>query len=94
MIGQVIISSFVQVEHIEADLQKELDQFVENRNLDLVVLAFTSIIDNGSIFYASGALHNLVYEAFPNKLNEKHSFHEGIVSRKTQIVPMVTKALT
>ena len=48
---------------------------------------FTSIIDNGSIIFAKGRLENWVYEAFPD---DSTTFHEGLLSRKNQIVPTLT----
>ncbi len=94
MIGQVIISTLHQIKNREDEINQELKQFVENKGLDLIVLAFTSIIDNGSIFYAEGDKKAKVFEAFKNNENELHTFHEGIVSRKNQIVPTITKVLS
>lgn len=93
MIAQVIVSSVSEVKSIEKAVQSELDQFTKDRNLDLCVVAFTSILQNGSIFYASGDKKDAIFEAFPNSDGEAHSFHEDILSRKNQIVPTLSKAL-
>ena len=56
-------------------------------------LAFTSILENGSIFYAIAAvLSEIVTEAFPNQ-HGAHSFQEDILSRKNQIVPLPSRAI-
>lgn len=93
MIAQVIVSSVSEVRSIEKEVQKELDQFTKERNLDLCVVAFTSIMQNGSVFYASGEKKDAIFDAFPNIEGEKHSFHEDVLSRKNQIVPTLSKAL-
>ena len=76
MIAQVIISSVVEVKVIEDELQKELDKFTKENRLDLCVIAFTSILENGSIFYSAGEKKNAIFEAF---LTEKG---KNTVSRK------------
>lgn len=93
MIAQVIVSSVSEVRSIEKEVQKELDQFTKERILDLCVVAFTSIMQNGSIFYAAGEKKDTIFEAFPNVEGETHSFHEDVLSRKNQIVPTLSKAL-
>ncbi len=92
MIAQVIIAAVDEMREIEDALRKEMEQFTSNRSLDLFVVAVTSILENGSIFYASGALKDIVKEAFPDK-NGPHSFQEDILSRKNQIVPLLSRAI-
>ena len=93
MIAQVIVSSVFEVETIEAELQKELNKFTKEKRLDLCVVAFTSILENGSIFYSAGEKAESIFEAFPNNPGEEHSFHENVLSRKNQIVPTLSKAM-
>lgn len=93
MIGQVIISSVVEVKEIEEELQQELEMFTKSKKLDICVIAFTSILENGSIFYSAGEKADAIFEAFPNKEGEQHSFQEDVLSRKNQIVPMLSKAI-
>ena len=84
MIAQIIISAVDEVHSIEDELQQEMNSFAIDKELDLFVAAFTSILENGSIFYASGPLSEIVTEAFPNH-HGAHSFQEDILSRKNQI---------
>lgn len=92
MIAQVIIAAVDEVRSIEEELQQEMTQFTAAQSLDLFVVAFTSILENGSIFYASGPLQEVVREAFPNKQGA-HGFQEDILSRKNQIVPLLSRAI-
>ena len=94
MISQVIVSEEEQLTMSEEEIQSKLDVFTHKKNLDLCILAVTSILENGSIFYVSGEKAPWALEAFPNKDNEQHSFQSGIVSRKKQIVPIVTGVIS
>ena len=93
MIGQVIVSNVAEVREIEDELQKELASFTKTKGLDLCVLVFTSILENGSVFYSAGEKAQAIFEAFPNEPGESHSFHEDVLSRKNQIVPTLSRAM-
>lgn len=93
MIGQVIAYQVSEAKEIETRLLKEMDSFAMDKGLDLLVLTFTSILENGSVFYASGPIKSVVAEAFPNKKDESPSFQEDILSRKNQIVPLLSRAV-
>ena len=93
MIGQVIVSSVSEVKDIEVELQKKLNKFTKDKGLDLCVIVFTSILENGSIFYSAGEKAQSIFDAFPNKEGERHSFHEDVLSRKNQIVPTLSRAM-
>lgn len=92
MIAQVIISAVDEVQRIEGELQKELERFTKKKGLDLFVVAFTSILENGSIFYSAGKLASVLTDAFPDQ-NGPHSFQADILSRKNQIVPLLSRAI-
>ena len=92
-IGQVIVPSIAKAEAIGIQLQKALEKENEIHPADLHVIACTSLLENGSIFYAAGHKAQLIFEAFPNQENESHTFHENVLSRKNQIVPQLSKAI-
>lgn len=93
MIGQVIVSEVSETADIRDDLIDVMAQVCKDKGLDLLVMAFTSVLENGSIFFAVGDKANVVKEAFPDKLNESESFQEDILSRKNQIVPILSRAM-
>lgn len=93
MIGQVIVYELAEVHEIEEQFIAELTKFAQDKSLDLCVAAFTSILENGSIFYAAGEYQEVVKEAFPDKAGESYSFQEEVLSRKNQIVPRISRAL-
>ena len=93
MISQVIAYQVSEAKEIEDTPQSEMVKFAQEKGLDLLVVAFTSILENGSVFYAAGDIADVVAEAFPNHFEEEHSFQEDILSRKNQIVPLLSRAI-
>ena len=93
MISQIIVPSIDAFKQREDELNEEMEIFTKKKNLDLLIVAITSIIDKGSVFYATGDKSQYIVDAFPNKNNEEHSFQEDILSRKSQILPRITEAL-
>ena len=93
MVSQIIALELDEVRDIETALREEMEQIVKERGLDLLVVAFTSILENGSVFFGAGAWHSVVKEAFPWKENDPFTLQEDILSRKNQIVPMLTRAI-
>ena len=90
MISQVIVTSADTARGMERQVQKLLDEFTKKKGLDLCLMAFTSILENGSIVYAAGDKKPWALEAFPNKEGENHSLQKGVLSRKSQILPRIT----
>ena len=93
MIAQIIIPSISDFKGREKELIDEMAIFTKKKNLDLLVVAVSSIIEKGSIMYGSGKKEQAVIDAFPDNPGEEHSFQKGILSRKGQILPKITDAM-
>ena len=93
MISQVIVPGAENALEIAEEVQEELDVFTQKKQLDLCVMAMTSILDHGSVFFASGEKRQWALEAFPNVEGEAHTLQEGVLSRKLQIVPRLTQVI-
>lgn len=92
-ISQVILASMEDL-HLEAgDIQNALDVFAEKKDLDLSVLAFTSIQENGSVLYFGGNRTAWAQEAFPEDPARERTFHRGLLSRKQQLLPKLTAVI-
>ena len=61
MISQVIAYQVSEAKEIEDTLQSEMVKFAQEKGLDLLVVAFTSILENGSVFYAAGDIAAVSY---------------------------------
>lgn len=93
MISQCMVSSVRSLIGKENEIQACLDKLVHKKNLDLVVAAFTSVADEGSVFYGAGDKKARVEEAFPDTSEVGHDLQKGIFSRKSQILPALTAAI-
>lgn len=93
-ISQVMISSVAAFQYDSIETQKALEKFAEKKNLDLCVLVLSSIMENGSIFYVGGPRSEWGKKAFPDKEGEVHSLFEGVLSRKSQVLPMLTEVIS
>ena len=90
MISQVIVTSADIAREMESQVQELLEQFVKKKELDLCLMAFTSILENGSVVFAAGDKAAWAAEAFPDKEGETLSLQTGVLSRKSQILPRIT----
>ena len=92
-ISQIIVSSASERMHESAVIQPAVEAYAYKKNLDLVIVAFTSIVENGSVIYCAGNRSAWAQEAFPDKEGEEHSLIDGLMSRKQQILPRITKVI-
>lgn len=93
VVSQMILYQLNEVQGIEDKLLEVMNKMTQERKLDLWVMVFTSIHDNGSVFYGVGRLAHVIEEAFPNVPGETNSFIDNVVSRKNQIIPKLTVAI-
>ena len=93
MVSQVVVYEFGEVKKIVEDFQEGMEEYVKAHYLDLLVVVFTSVSDNGSIILGAGELKPAVTEAFPNVEGETLSFYSDVVSRKNQIIPRISLAI-
>ena len=92
-ISQVIVTSTNALREDDQEIQQAVESFAAKKRLDLSVLVFTSIMENGSIIYAGGNRAAWIPEAFPNRENEEHSFQQDLLSRKKQILPKINDVI-
>lgn len=71
-------------------LEEALKQEVTDLNLDLNVFLITDIINSNSQVIAFGARTDLVEKAFSVTLENNTAFLPGVVSRKKQVIPVLT----
>lgn len=74
-------------EEIEIAMQKVIDE----KELDLFFFAITDIINSNSQVIALGKEACLVERSYDVKLENNTAFLEGVVSRKKQIIPVLTE---
>ena len=93
-ISQVIVPSARDTQRDAKEITAALDRFAQKKYIDLAVLVFTSILENGSVIYAGGSRAPWAAEAFPNADGSEHTFQENLLSRKQQILPALTSVIS
>jgi len=77
-------------EEVEAAIAKR----IEEENLDLFLLVVTDILNNDSVAIALGSKAKAVEKAYNVTLTDNQAVLKGVVSRKKQIVPVLTEVFT
>ncbi|PEL14414.1 manganese-dependent inorganic pyrophosphatase [Bacillus sp. AFS017336] len=75
----------------QVELENVLDGIVSNKGLDLFLFVVTDILTNDSIAVAKGTSTNAVEKAYNVTLENNTALLKGVVSRKKQIVPVLTE---
>ncbi|XJZ26155.1 manganese-dependent inorganic pyrophosphatase [Bacillota bacterium Lsc_1132] len=77
----------------QAEVEKEINRIIAEKNLDLFLFVVTDILNNDSVAIALGQAVSAVEKAFKVPLSSNTAVLKGVVSRKKQIVPQLTDAL-
>lgn len=64
---------------------------IEEKGLDLFLFVVTDILNSNSVALALGTQTNTVEQAYNVTLTNNTALLEGVVSRKKQIVPVLTE---
>ncbi|EST52894.1 pyrophosphatase [Brevibacillus panacihumi W25] len=74
----------------QEELEAALNAIIEKKGLDLFVFVVTDILNNNSVALALGKSAQVVEKAYNVKLDANKAVLKGVVSRKKQIVPVLT----
>jgi len=74
----------------QAEVEAALNAIIEQKGLDLFLFVVTDILNNDSIGLALGGKASAVEKAYNVTLADNKAVLEGVVSRKSQIVPILT----
>ncbi|MBW7458495.1 manganese-dependent inorganic pyrophosphatase, partial [Paenibacillus sepulcri] len=77
----------------QAELEDALSGIIADKGLDLFLLVVTDILNNDSVALALGKVSGAVEKAYNVKLADNKAILKGVVSRKSQIVPVLTDTL-
>ncbi|MFP3718087.1 DHH family phosphoesterase, partial [Bacillus safensis] len=93
-IAQVNTVDIAEVTARQADIEAKINEVIAAKGLDLFVLVITDILENDSLALALGAEAAKVEKAFNVTLENNTALLKGVVSRKKQVVPALTDALS
>jgi manganese-dependent inorganic pyrophosphatase len=78
----------------QADLEAAINEIIAQKGLDLFVLVVTDILNSDSIALTLGSKAAAVEQAYNVTLEGNKALLKGVVSRKSQIVPVLTETLS
>lgn len=77
----------------QEEIEAAISANVQEKKLDLFLFVITDILNNDSVALAIGEKAEAVERAYGVQLIENKALLKGVVSRKSQIVPVLTEAL-
>ena len=92
-VAQVNTVNEAEVLERKEKLLAEIDNIIAKEGLKFFMLAITNILTNDSAALISGDGNDVVEKAFGEKVDSNLVTLRGVVSRKKQIIPPLTKAI-
>lgn len=93
-VAQVNAIDVAEVLDRQAELEVLISNTVAAKGLDLFVFAVTDILNNNSEAIVLGHRADIIESAFQSSVVNNRVILPGVVSRKKQIVPVITEALS
>lgn len=90
-VGTLDMESFLP---IEKDILKLMDRKVREGSFSVLILMVTDIIEGGSELIVAGDEKEVISRAFNIKLDGSSVYLPGIISRKKQVIPPLTAAIS
>jgi manganese-dependent inorganic pyrophosphatase len=78
----------------QEELENAISKIIDEKELDLFMFVVTDILTNDSTALALGKKAQSVEDAYNVKLENNTALLKGVVSRKKQIVPVLTEAMS
>ncbi|WII36777.1 manganese-dependent inorganic pyrophosphatase [Paenibacillus thiaminolyticus] len=78
----------------QAEVEAALSDIIAKKGLDLFVFVVTDILNSNSVAIALGSKSDAVEKAYNVSLENNTALLKGVVSRKKQIVPVLTDTLS
>lgn len=91
LINQVNTASIPDVMTKKAELEAGINKVIAEKGLDLFVLLITDIVNSNSQTISLGSRTDLVEKSYKVTLVENTALLEGVVSRKKQVIPVLTE---
>lgn len=92
-IGQTNYSHMEEVQKILPRFRENLEKEQADNKLDLLVMLFTDVMGEGSLFVYYGSLSYVLTDLIETKFDEHSGFDPNIISRKQQLMPKLSQIL-
>ncbi|MBU3176384.1 putative manganese-dependent inorganic diphosphatase [Clostridium estertheticum] len=90
-VGTMYIEGF---DAIKDDMIELMNKKATENGFNLIILMLTDILNGGSVLIAAGEHKDIVSKAFNVNLTDSGVYIPGLVSRKKQVIPPITVALS
>ncbi len=92
-VAQINTVNEAELTEKKESLVKEIDGIIEGEGLKFFVFIITNILSNDSVGIVVGEGTEVVEKAFGEKISDSLITLKGVVSRKKQVIPPLTKAI-
>ena len=92
IVNQVNTASIPDVLEMQEDLENGIQKIIDDEELDIFMLLITDIVNSNSEVLVLGSQASLVEVAYDVTLEDNHALLEGVVSRKKQVVSIITES--
>ena len=91
IIAQVNTASIPEVMKMQKELEDGMKKIIKEKDLDLFMFLITDIVNSNTQTIALGERADIVEKAYGVKLENNSALLKGVVSRKKQVVPVMTE---
>ena len=91
VVAQVNTASISDMLERKEEIEIAIQKVIDSKNLDLFFFAITDIINSNSQVISLGKEASLVEKSYNIELKNNTAFLPGVVSRKKQIIPILTE---
>ncbi len=89
--NQINTTEINEVMQMKDELEKGIDQIIKDEKIDLYLLLITDIINGNSQVIVKGRRSDLFEKSFNIKLKDNTAFIKGLLSRKKQVTPVMSR---
>ena len=91
IIAQVNTASIPEVMKMQKELEDGMKKIIKEKDLDLFMFLITDIVNSNTQTNGLGERADIVEKAYSVKLENNSALLKGVVSRKKQVVPVMTE---
>lgn len=92
-IGQTNYSHIEEIQALLPKFRGVIEEEMQEKGLDLMVMMFTNVMAEGTMFVYYGSLSYLVTGILKTKFDDHFGFDPDIISRKQQLMPKLSSLL-
>lgn len=92
-IGQTNYHNIKELQSILPEFRENLEREQEDKKIDLLIMMFTHVMAEGSMFVYSGPLSYIMDNIISTRFDDTSGYDSDIISRKQQLVPKLSRLL-